>query len=93
MLTRLIVVIILQYIQILNHYIVHLKVTQYYMSVISQFKKREKNISNKILEKYTNCVNMNHGKVRFIPAMQNNAFIKSLSYVCMLYTELMTINS
>ena len=38
MLTKITVVIILQYIQILNHYVVHLKL----INVTSQFKKRKK---------------------------------------------------
>lgn len=41
MLTMLIVI-ILQYIKILSHYIVHLKLWQFYMSIIPQFKKKEK---------------------------------------------------
>lgn len=42
MTARLIVVIILQYIQILNHYIVYLKLIQCYVSYISKFKKVKK---------------------------------------------------
>lgn len=38
MVTRLTVVIISQCIQILNHYAVHLKLVQYYMSIIPQLK-------------------------------------------------------
>ena len=39
MLTRLIVLIILQYIQILNHYVVHLKLIYFCMPIMSQYKK------------------------------------------------------
>ena len=35
MLTRFVVVIILQYIHISNHYVVHLKLIQRYMSIVS----------------------------------------------------------
>ena len=40
-LTRLTVVIILQYIQILNYHVVHLKLVECYVSVTSQLKKRD----------------------------------------------------
>lgn len=40
MLTKLILVITLQYIQILFHYVVHLKLIQYYIPIILQFKKK-----------------------------------------------------
>lgn len=39
MLTRLTVVIISQYIQILNHYVIHLKLTRYIL-IIPNFKKK-----------------------------------------------------
>ena len=53
MLTRLTAVIILQYIQITNHYVVHLRLTKAWMSVIPQLKyllifKSLKNSSNAI---------------------------------------------
>jgi len=42
MLTKLIMVIILQHIHISNHYVLYLKLRQYYMSIISQWKKKKK---------------------------------------------------
>lgn len=55
MLIRLIVVIILQYIQISNHYDVHWKLIQSYMSITSQFFKKIKGggIKEYLLQRWT----------------------------------------
>lgn len=62
-LTNLAVVIILQYIHISNHDVLHLKHTQYYMSTISQesWEKRKKSSvsipgSNEMEEKKPKCI-------------------------------------
>ena len=54
-LTNLIVVIILQYIIIPNHHIVHLKLIHCYMSIISQYSQKKIKIKGYISEKITSA--------------------------------------
>lgn len=57
-------VIILQYIHILNHYIVHLKLIKYYMSIIPQFKdtnitEKDKKVCNlRVLAFLQSCIRL-----------------------------------
>ena len=61
MLTRLIAVIISQFIHILNHYAIDLKLIYYYMSVIFQKKKLQK-IDSSFSEIWASVFNLPHMK-------------------------------